>query len=106
MSIRKTILDVKKDFPSHTIGIIDQNGKDLIDRKTGLTATVKVFDSENYGCFEVYSLDEDETYYAEGGLWFNDDKELTDCDGVFSLPSEVIDILRENKFIVHKDFED
>lgn len=51
--------------------------------------------SDVYGWFEVY---DEETggneWYAEGGLWF-DNKELTDYDGVFSLPQPIINKLKE-----------
>jgi hypothetical protein len=39
-----------------------------------------------------------------GGLWF-EDKNLTDYDGVFELPSEVIAAIRELGYTVAKEFE-
>lgn len=39
------------------------------------------------GSFSWYSEEGD--YWAEGGLWFDDDGFLTDYDGVFSLPPTV-----------------
>lgn len=38
------------------------------------------------------------------GLWWDDDKNLTDYDGVFSLADEVIEFLEENGFTVGEDF--
>ena len=44
--------------------------------------------------------------YADIGLWFDDDKKtLVDYDGVFSLPPQGIQLLRDNGFIVSEDFE-
>jgi hypothetical protein len=39
-----------------------------------------------------------------GGVWFEYNV-LMDYDGVFQLPKEVIDTLRDNGFIVDEDFE-
>lgn len=51
-----------------------------------LEATVGI-DDEDYGWFEVYDVNNgEEGYYAEGGLWF-DDNVLVDYDGVYDLPS-------------------
>jgi hypothetical protein len=53
------------------------------------------FHSEESGWFELY---DEETvgndWYAEGGLWFKG-KELIEYDGVFSLPSAILDKLKE-----------
>ena len=44
--------------------------------------------------------------YADIGLWFDDDKKtLVDYDGVFSLPPQGIQLLRDQGFIVSEDFE-
>ena len=44
--------------------------------------------------------------YVDIGLWFAEDrKTLVDFDGVFSLPPQGIELLRENGFIVSEDFE-
>lgn len=44
--------------------------------------------------------------YADIGLWFDEDrKTLVDYDGVFSLPPQGIQLLRDNGFIVSEDFE-
>ena len=60
---------------------------------------VKVNDDRDYGSFECYDVDDVITYYAEGGLWFKD-KELVDYDGVFSLPPQIVDCLREHGYKV------
>lgn len=42
------------------------------------------------GGFEIYDIEtRGEAWYAEGGLWFNEDMELMDYDGVFSLDSRI-----------------
>lgn len=75
----------------NSFGIIAENAE------VRLNCTVGIKDS-TYGWFEVY---DEETggmdWHAEGGLWFAD-KEVTDYDGVFSLPSGVIELLNENGF--------
>ena len=37
------------------------------------------------GWFEIYDTDGGDRWYAEGGLWFNQDGELVDYDGVGNL---------------------
>jgi hypothetical protein len=52
--------------------------------------------------FDIPAIDE----FAEIGLWFEDDrKTLSDYDGVFALPSEAIQLLRDNGYIVGDQFE-
>ena len=43
-------------------------------------------------------------FVEEIGLWFNVQKNLLDYDGVFSLPKEAIELLREHGFSVSKEF--
>ncbi len=43
--------------------------------------------------WEVEELEE----YEEGGLWF-EENELVDYDGVFSLPSQLVEYLEENGY--------
>ena len=53
-------------------------------------ATVKIFNCNTRGGFEIYDIKTDGVeVYIEGGLWFTG-KELTDYDGVYSLPKIVI----------------
>ena len=56
--------------------------------------------AENFGYFEH------EDYGDEwgGGLWF-EGKSLTDYDGVYELPAEIIAGIRELGFTVAKEFE-
>lgn len=47
------------------------------------------------GWFEVYDTEtKGDNWYAQGELWFNG-MELTDYDGVFSLPTFIISKLKE-----------
>lgn len=64
------------------------------------TFTVKVDPAAHYGYFEHDELGDE----CGGGLWF-DGKCLTDYDGVFVLPQEVIRGLRDGGFHVGEDFE-
>lgn len=51
------------------------------------TFTVGIDTAANYGYFERNSNG------SGGGLWFDSNKELTDYDGVFELPAQVIAII-------------
>lgn len=52
------------------------------------------YDFENRrGSFEFYKTDTDE-YYSSGGLWVNEDNELEDYDGVYSLMDFILDWLQ------------
>ncbi len=42
--------------------------------------------------------------FASIGLWFDDKKEMTDYDGVFELPEQVIGLLEEQGFVVGEEF--
>ena len=54
-----------------------------------------VVNSNGKGWFDWYIEELDE--YEEGGLWF-DENELTDYDGVFSLPEQLITFLEEQGY--------
>jgi len=53
------------------------------------------------GSFEWY--DEEDYYYCEGGLWFNDEGHMSDYDGNFSLPPRVQQFLYEEKMLDDSD---
>lgn len=40
-----------------------------------------------------YTVYDDDEYYVDGELWFNQNKELVDFDGAFSLDNEVADLI-------------
>jgi hypothetical protein len=51
--------------------------------------------SDDYGWFEFYDIETGgDDWYAEGGLWFQGNK-LTDYDGVFALPTYILEKLKE-----------
>jgi hypothetical protein len=63
-------------------------------RDIKLDVTVGIKD-DTYGWFEFYDIETGGAeWYAEGGLCFTNG-ELTDYDGVFSLPNFVLDKLQE-----------
>jgi hypothetical protein len=77
----------------NSFGVIKQDTVELectvFFHKNGLTAGFEVYDRETGG----------DEWHAEGGLWFEADTEkeqmrLYDYDGVFALPSGVLEILR------------
>jgi hypothetical protein len=64
-------------------------------------------DEGRHGCIEwCYELSEEDGQDCVGiGLWFDENKILTDYDGVFSLNEFAIKIIRDNGYIVPEDFE-
>jgi len=75
----------------NSFGIIRENAE------VKLNCTVGIKD-HTYGWFEVFDEETGgQDWHAEGGLWF-DNWEVTDYDGVFSLPSGVIELLKENGY--------
>ena len=80
----------------NSFGIIRENAE------VKLNCTVGIKD-HTYGWFEVFDDEDNEgqDWHAEGGLWF-DNWEVTDYDGVFSLPKGVIELLKENGYNTEK----
>ena len=75
----------------NSFGIIRENAE------VKLNCTVGIKD-HTYGWFEVFDEETGgQDWHAEGGLWF-DNWEVTDYDGVFSLPSGVIELLNEKGY--------
>ena len=59
--------------------------------------TMWISDERMRGGFEIYDKESGgEMYYAEGGLWFDDDMMLSDFDGAYDLPTFVLEYLHEN----------
>jgi len=93
-------------------GVYSENSFGIVDQEDGVKLTFNVgvndeaFTMRNgysckpyyYGSFEWYS--DDERWYCEGGLWFNEDKELDDYDGCYSLATEVMDAVEKMGFNV------
>lgn len=67
------------------------------------TMTLYMAEDDRRGMIEwdIPALDDVEQI----GLWFKD-KELTDYDGVHSLPREAVELLRRNDYVVGPDFDD
>lgn len=64
------------------------------DKEVTMTFIVAMEENRGgYGHFEVYS--DCESFYAEGGIWVNEDKEVVDFDGVFDLMPQIKNKLRE-----------
>lgn len=61
---------------------------------------VTVDTTSQYGYFEHDDFGDE---YG-GGLWFESNA-LVDYDGVFELPREVVDGLRQHDFVVGEEFE-
>lgn len=56
-----------------------------------------ISDERMRGGFEIYDKEfGGEGYYAEGGLWFDDDMMLSDFDGCYDLPTFVLEELWQN----------
>ena len=66
-------------------------------KEVKLNCTLGIND-DTYGWFEIYDEESGgDEWHAEGSLWF-DNKDVTDYDGVFSLPSGVLELLKENGY--------
>lgn len=44
----------------------------------------------------VMDLNNNEIESAEIGIWVDDNNNVTDYDGIFSLPDEIVDLLKDN----------
>ena len=92
--------NVRRFFPESEAVLIHQNGEQLSDASKGVEIILRTRENETEPCCaEVISGE----LYAEIGLTF-DGKELTDYDGVFSLPSEIGVMLTELGYLVSEDF--
>ena len=65
--------------------------------KTKMRLTLLVDTERRYGCFEW--CDDDGDFYAEGGLWFDDNMKLRDFDGIFDLPPDVYQWLYDEEML-------
>ena len=62
---------------------------------TMMVTRFQINEERQRGSFEWFDKDGDD-YYAEGGLWFDENMILTDFDGVFDLPPDLIKYLYDN----------
>ena len=86
-------------FPDSEAFIVHQDGSRLSDVTKGAEVILHTRPGETAPCCaEIISGD----LHAELGLWF-EGLELCDYDGVFFLPREVGEMLRDVGFIVTED---
>lgn len=73
-----------------------ENSFGILKQEDGIRLNVTVgINSDTYGWFELYDEETGgEDWYAEGGIWFEAGK-VTGYDGVFALPTCVVDKLKE-----------
>ena len=73
-----------------------ENSFGVIKTEDSVKLEVNVgMNSADYGWFEFYDIETGgDDWYAEGGLWFQGNK-LTDYDGVFALPTYILEKLKE-----------
>lgn len=88
---------ITKHFPASTIGIVSQTGAAQSDREQGVTVELHL-DNGSPTMAEAYSPSQE--HYAAIGLEMNG-KDLVGYDGVFEIPGEVLDVLRENGFSIN-----
>jgi hypothetical protein len=84
-----------------------ENSFGLIDRQKNVAVrfTLGLHDGGETGWFEFYDTSTGgDLWYAEGMLWFERDK-LVDYDGVFELPIQIVNKLKEIGYDV-EDFID
>jgi len=87
-------------FPCSAASLVHQTGAQLTATNAGVKIVLHTRKGErNPCCAELISGD----HYAEIGLWF-EGKELSDYDGVFSLPREVGEILKDVGYVVSDEF--
>ena len=87
-------------FPQGEVAIVHQNGAQLTATSRGVEITLHTREGEHTpSCAELVSGN----HYAEIGLSF-EGKELSDFDGVFSLPREVGEMLKDAGYVVSEEF--
>lgn len=69
----------------------------VLDKANNVEMRVTVgLRDERYGYFEVYDIASGgDRFYAEGGLWFDEDRKLYDYDGCGELPTIVGILIRD-----------
>ena len=90
---------VQRFFPKSEARLIYQSGAQLSEPTKGVHVLLHTRENEiDPCCAELISGE----HHAEIGLSFNG-KELADYDGVFSLPREVVEMLKDVGYIVPED---
>lgn len=86
-------------FPDSEASVVHQNGVQLTTPCKGVEVILHTREGEcDPCCAELFSGD----HYAEIGLWFKG-KELSDYDGVFFLPREAGEMLKDAGYVVAEE---
>lgn len=90
---------VRRLFPRSAVSLIHQNGTQLGPTNSGVEVVLHTRENESApSCAEIISGE----YYAEIGLSFKG-ATLADYDGVFTLPREVGEMLKDAGYSVPKE---
>lgn len=83
----------------HKLDLQLENSFGVIAKQDGVEIEINVRQHKaDYASFELFDTETGgDEWYAEGGLWFVG-KELVDYDGIFALPTEIIDILEKKGY--------
>jgi hypothetical protein len=93
-------ITITRIFPHSEATLVHQSGARLTEATKGVEIILHTREGEDTPCCaELVSGN----HYAEIGLWF-EGKELSDYDGVFTLPREVGEILKDAGFVVPEEF--
>jgi hypothetical protein len=90
---------VQRSFPKSEVSLLHQSGAQLSEPTKGVHVLLHTRKNETDPCCAELISGE---HHAEIGLSFNG-KELADYDGVFSLPREVGEMLKDAGYIVPED---
>ena len=92
-------LRTRRFFPDSEASIIHQNGAHLTAPSKGIEIILHTRENEHEPCCaELFSG----VHHVEIGLWF-ERKELSDYDGIFFLPREVGEMLKDSGYVVQED---
>lgn len=88
---------VNATYTVKTISNVVLTSGTVLDKANNVEMRVTVgLRDERYGYFEVYDIASDgDRFYAEGGLWFDEDRKLVDYDGCGELPTIVGILIRD-----------
>ena len=92
-------MQTKRFFPCSEAALVHQDGSQLTAPSQGVEIVLHTRENEHDPCCAELISGE---HYAEIGLSF-EGKELSDYDGVFWLPREVGQMLREAGYVVPED---
>jgi hypothetical protein len=93
-------MQTKRFFPRSEASLVHQDGSQLTAPSKGVEIILHTRENEQKPCCAELISGE---HYAEISLSFQG-KELSDFDGVFFLPQEVGEILRDTGYVVSEDY--